>query len=96
MSTDPYDRPITAHGQRGGVPVDVAKQRAYFNSYDHEEEDDVDIDYPSYGQQQIQPYGGPENYSYGHEPGLAMNHGRNTGGYWLIDLIVFTAHHSMA
>ena len=84
MSTDPYDRPITAHGhQRGGVPVDVAKQRAYFNSYDQEdEEDDVDIDYPSYGQQQVQPYGGGgENYEYGHEQGLAMNHGRNTGGY---------------
>ena len=35
MSTDPYDRPITAHGQRSSMSLDPSQQRSaagYFNT----------------------------------------------------------------
>ena len=77
MSTDPYDRPITAHGQRSNMSLDASQQRSaagYFNNpYGGSQDDDVDIDYPNYGQQQY-----VDDYAYGRE---ASMYGRNPGGY---------------
>ncbi|XP_066913808.1 kinesin-associated protein 3-like [Clytia hemisphaerica] len=77
MSTDPYDRPITANGQRSNMSLDASQQRSaagYFNnSYGSSQDDDVDIDYPNYGQQQY-----VDDYAYGRD---ASMYGRNPGGY---------------
>ena len=68
MPPDPYDRPTTAHGRRGGASVQ--QKGGYYDDYN---DDDVDIDYPNYGNE----YGEEADFNYARD----NRYSRNQAGY---------------
>ena len=94
MSSDPYERPIAAQGQRGGVGSGMSmemmaqqqqqQQHAYFNSLSYDQEDDVDIDYPTGYVSGVVGGNGtgglPQQYADGYSYGGRESNGRNKAG----------------